>query len=348
MSTEAINLINPQRFQSIEVTKKNISAFDWMFVILGGLPFYLPVLFFMGENGLSSQNPIYWYFWMSIIFSSPHVYSTYCRLGRKIQEKKVSIFIGWPAYVSIVLVLVIAQLKGFLLQAMTAVNVIQSYHYLRQVYGINRLYVKNPLESKLDMNIGFYAYHLAMPLFVFGRWDNLYKVWSGKPSTTIIPVDFSNTFMNFCWMLGIIALTLGIMLELNKFRVSPNSYNPTSAVILFVYFIIHWFGFLSSEFYQRGFFAITMFHAVQYLGLTWKMEWQSQIKTPSSAIKNIPFGIAFSLIWLAMFIFSYAFENKIVLYTNALLPNLAAIIVGGISAHHYFVDAFIWRKQAGQ
>src|SRR5689334_11548225 len=97
-----------------------VSMFEWLFVVLGGLPFFLPFIFTMGESGLSRTAPIYWYFWMNACISAPHVYSTYYRLGRKISEGKVSIWMGFPCYALWVAILAAASLKGYFIHAMTA------------------------------------------------------------------------------------------------------------------------------------------------------------------------------------------------------------------------------------
>src|SRR6476659_1617167 len=83
---------------SSRITLRGTSVFDWLFVILGGLPFYLPLLFMLGEQGLSQTNPIYWYLWINAAISSPHVYSTYVRLSRKISERRVRWWVGFPLY----------------------------------------------------------------------------------------------------------------------------------------------------------------------------------------------------------------------------------------------------------
>ena len=65
---------------SKRVSLRGTTTFEWMFVVLGGLPLYLPILLLLGERGLSSNDPIYWYFWVNAAISSPHVWSTYARL----------------------------------------------------------------------------------------------------------------------------------------------------------------------------------------------------------------------------------------------------------------------------
>src|SRR6202011_5682994 len=110
------------------------------------------------------------------------------------------------------------------------------------------------------------------PLFVFGRWDTLYTVWRGIPSNVIIPVHFPPLFMNACWALFCGAVGLGLLAEARKMGRGLRSYDPIGLVTMLAFYVIHAYGFLSVSHYQRGFFAVTIFHGVQYLGLLWLLE----------------------------------------------------------------------------
>jgi hypothetical protein len=322
-------------------------AFDWMFVILGGLPLCLPFIFQMGESGLSQRAPVYWYFWINAVISAPHVYSTYWRLGRKIHEKRVPAWVGFPAYAVFVGLLMLASANGFFVHAMTAVNVWQSLHYLRQVYGVSRLYTREGLVDEAVRKISYAAFHLAMPLFILGRWDVLYTVWGGKPSDAIIPVNISDLLMSACWILAGFGMLAGVVSEVLRYERSKNGYDPAPAVILVIYFAIHFFGFISITYYQRGFFAVTIFHAVQYLGLVWVLEREQALGWIKNAYTAAPAVISFALFWAALFGAGYVFENYLLPSTRTVWPLLATVALSAISAHHYFVDTFIWRRTAG-
>jgi hypothetical protein len=112
------------------------SAFEWFFVVSGGMALALPLVLWLGETGLSRSDTIRWYFWINALISSPHVYSTYVRLHRKTREGKVTWWLGFPTYFAIAGLLAVVSWQGFFIEAMTAVNVWQSYHYVRQVYGV--------------------------------------------------------------------------------------------------------------------------------------------------------------------------------------------------------------------
>jgi hypothetical protein len=332
------------------ITLRGTTAFEWLFVIMGGLPLYLPFLFLMGERGLSGQDPIYWYFWVNAVISSPHVWSTYARLGRKIGEGKVSRWVGFPLYLAIFGALALASKAGYFVEAMTAVNLWQSFHYCRQVFGVSKLVSRNGKDDQLTQRLMFHGYHLAVPLFVLGRWDVLYTVWGGKASSAIIPVDVSSWIMGLCWALAAVGIGVGLWSEVRTYRRirgEGGSYNPARLLTLAIYYAIHAFGFLSVTFFQRGFFAVTIFHAVQYLAIVWVLERKVNTGPTASLFRRVPAAAAFPLFWVGLFVVGYSLENYLFMGANRLWPLMAAVGLAAVSAHHYSVDSVMWRRKAG-
>jgi hypothetical protein len=329
------------------ITFRGTSGFEWMFIILGGLPLYLPIILLMGERGLSSQNPIYWYFWVNAAISSPHVWSTYARLSRKIGEHKVSWWMGFPLYLAICGALVLATRTGHFLEAMTAVNLWQSVHYCRQVYGVSRLMSRNGKDDELTRKLSFWGFHLAVPLFVLGRWDVLYTVWGGRPSGAIIPVSVSGWIMSLCWALAAAGMLAGLVAEVRSYRQATRAFNPARLVTFAVYYAIHIFGFLSVTYFQRGFFAVTIFHAVQYLGIVWALEAKAPQGRTAGLLRRLPAAAAFPAFWLLLFLVGYSVENFVFGGANRLWPLVASVALAAVSAHHYSVDTVMWRRKVG-
>ena len=87
---------------------------------------------------------------------------------------------GLPLYAGICALLVIATKTGHFVEAMTAVNLWQSVHYCRQVYGVSRLMSRNGTDDERTRTLSYYGFHAALPLFVLGRWNVLYTVWGAK------------------------------------------------------------------------------------------------------------------------------------------------------------------------
>lgn len=313
--------------------------FDWGFVILGGLPLFLPLIFWVGENGGPQRvDMALWYYWVNAAISGPHVYSTYLRLGRKIGEGQVSRFLGWPAYLVSVVVLYISHLTGHLAEAMTAVNVWQSYHYLRQTYGVYCFYAPGDHQER---RLAFWAFHGAMPLLIFGRWDTIHTAWQGKAQPYLIPMDIPDVFMRGCWMAFWISVGLGVLLMFVRASRGTASGLWKGFGVLVAYYAVHAYGFLSVDHFQRGFFAVTIFHAVQYLGLTWKLENANSPagqRAPTRWLRQSPFLI----FWAVLLGLGLVWENF-----TLLVPAAAVFLLSAVSFHHYWVDAVIWRRKVG-
>lgn len=325
------------------------SYFTLFFVVLGALPLYLPLVILIGEKAAGAQQPIPWVFWANLFVSMPHTCATYARLSRKISEKKVSFWFGLPAYGLCLAFLLVATIKGFFLEVFTLVNVWQSYHYLRQVYGVSRYFGRSKDEPEKAQKLSFAAYHLAIPLFTLGRWDLLYTVWHGKASEFIIPLNIPDPILNVCWVLAAVGLVLGLSAEAIKFK-QANEYDATGLLILLVYFAIHWFGFLSYDFYARGFLAITIFHAVQYIAVVFLLE-EKQESSPRFATKRFldlaPHGLTFLAFGTLLFFIGAAVQDYVFTLPNILYAKFSAVCLSTISAHHYLVDTVMWGRKTG-
>jgi len=317
------------------------NAYEWFFILLGGLPLFLPLIFFIGERNLGANNPVQWYLWMHMTTSAPHVYLGYIRLQRKIKEGAISPLLGWPIFGLFMAILYASARDNSYLYLMTLVNVIQSFHYLRQVFGIHRLYSKD--DSEMEKRLAYWAFHLAMPFFVLGRWHLLYIVWNGQPSDVIYPVAFPAFLMTSLGVLAIFGLGLGLFTE---WRVAKRigHWRAKTVANLGIYFAIHTYGFLIESHYQRGFMAITIFHAIQYLTLSWKMEgrrgWVGTLNGP------MPAGIGLTLFWLLGIGLGYGVSSA-TLMLNSFHIYLGTAFLSAFSIHHYLIDALLWKRRAG-
>jgi len=325
------------------------STFDVLFILMGGLPFYLPLTIILGEAFFAKNVPFDWAFWSNQIVSMPHVWATYFRLTRKIKEGKIHYLYGLPAYVSIVAFLIAATMDGYFLQVMTAVNVWQSYHYCRQTYGVGRFFARPSGETELERKLTFWAYHAAMPIFILGRWNMLYIFWKGKPSDAIIPVGFPAPLLNVLWVLAAVGLLVGLYNEILKYRRAHGTFDCSGLVNLIVYYGMHWYGFVSMANYEAGFIAITIFHAMQYLAISWRLE-ERQTTTPfvwSKVFKGLPVLASFGLFWIILYLVGDNAEKYVFQHGNVFLPQFAMICLSSVSAHHYLVDTMLWSKKTG-
>ncbi|HEY9712038.1 MAG TPA: hypothetical protein V6C72_01135, partial [Chroococcales cyanobacterium] len=268
-SSISINAQPALKVKPISFGKNN--TFDVLFILSGGIALFLPLVWYVGEAKMAQHIPLDWLWWGNQIVSMPHVWATYVRLNRKIGENKVSPLVGWPSIAAILALSIFSMVNHFWAYVWTAINVWQSYHYLRQGYGISRFFGRTESETVTERMLSNWAYHLAMPLFILGRWHYLYIAWSGKTEQDIIPVQFPTFFITSLWIIAGVALCMGLASEVLKYRRST-TYNASGLVALLVYFGMHWYGFLSLDYWVSGFTAVTVFHAVQYLAIIWRLE----------------------------------------------------------------------------
>jgi isoprenylcysteine carboxyl methyltransferase (ICMT) family protein YpbQ len=322
------------------------TPFEWFFVITGGLALFLPLVWWIGEDELNTSERIQWYFWASALISSPHVYSTYVRQYRKTREGKISWWLGLPAYIAMVLLLVGVSYAGYFVEAITAVNVWQSFHYLRQTYGIGCLYGGQKHLDALDRRLRWWAYHLCFPWLILGRWDMLYQAWGGQ-SHDLIPMDIDDMLLNW---LGLVALggvyLLGV-LEARSIWKNGRDYRLTGLICFIMFLGVHWYGFMLLSHYQRGFFTVTIFHALQYLALVWVLERKHYVSRGVKWIEMVPNLVGFLVFWAVLYGLGFGWEQKITVALTHWWLMASSILLAAISIHHYTVDSFLWRRSVG-
>jgi hypothetical protein len=322
------------------------TTFEWFFVISGGLAVFLPFILLIGEQELSQQNVIHWYFWLSVIIGSPHVYSTYVRQQRKIAEGKSSLWLSLPAYLMIVGCLSAIHYAGFFVETITAVNVWQSFHYLRQTYGVGCLYGGQKNFDETDRRLRWWSYHLVFPYLIIGRWDMLYDAWGGQ-SYDLIPVNFDDSMMRFLAVIALLGLYSQCISEVRLIRRNGRDYRPTGLICYSVCMGIHYYGFMILSHFQRGFEAVTFFHAMQYLALVWVLERRQRAATGNQWIQAVPNLVGFLMFWLALYVLGYGWEQYLTTAISNWWLIASTILLSSISVHHYIADSFLWRRSVG-
>lgn len=328
-----------------KLTFLNPLGFEVQFIILGGMALYLPVILFLGEPGLSKEM-VAWNLWVNSLATAPHTSSTYVRLQRKMKEGKVHWFFGAPAFLITLGILTLCWANGHLIEGLTAAAMWQSFHYLRQMYGVNRIFSRKNSETELARKLNFWAYHLAVPLFVFGRSDMLWHIWHGKPSTDFIPLDVPDMVMLLFAIVAGVGLLLGLASEFMKARANA-VYNPVGLVLLILYFGVHYYGFLSVEYFIRGFLFISIYHAVQYFAMVYYLERDGRTEKITEKLMKGPILLMFPIFWLLLVGFGYL-VNQTVPKIDMFWTQCSLIVLNNWSVHHYVVDTVLWTKKVGK
>jgi hypothetical protein len=322
------------------------SLFEWFFVISGGLALFLPFILLIGERELQYEQFIHWYFWLSAIIGSPHVYSTYVRQHRKIQEGRSSWWLGIPSYVGIVGLLTLIHHFGWFLEAITAINVWQSFHYLRQTYGVACLYGTQRKMDSTDRRLRWWAYHFFFPYLIIGRWDMLYDAWGGQ-SYSFIPMNFDESLMKLLGAFAVMGVYTQVIAECRLIVRNGRDYRPSGLICYAICLGIHYYGFMVLSHFHRGFEAVTFFHALQYLALVWVLERKQRAAAGNRWIVSVPNLAGFLIFWAVLFFLGYGWEQHLTTSLQHWWLIASTILLSSISAHHYLVDSFIWRRSVG-
>jgi hypothetical protein len=321
------------------ITLGRAGWYDWLFVIFGGLPFILPTLLLVDTSKIEVATGMYW---VNVAITSPHLFSSYSRLQRKIGEGNVSFSLGLPSYALWCALFTTAFLNGHGRLLVDAVLFMQSFHYLRQVYGVFRIYGSYPEESELGRRVCFLGFHMAIPLFVIGRWDSMSRA-ANYSQEHYTAVRFPDMLMYGLWMLAAIGVLFAIYGEIERWK-SQKTLHVTPFVILVLFYVIHWYCFLRPTSWIDGFYIITLFHAIQYLSVVWMAESKYSRGWPQRILGWMPIGYNFFGFWLVMAAVAWSITNGLLLPVAAYWAPLYLIIFNSLSAHHYVVDAVIWRR----
>jgi hypothetical protein len=182
----------------------------------------------------------------------------------------------------------------------------------------------------------------------------------------IIPVSFSGVFLDACWGLFFAGIGLSLLGEARKIsRRGLRSYNPIGLATIAAYFAVHAYGFLSVSHYQRGFFAVTIYHGMQYLALLWLLEKEVSSRSQTagqSSFSGVASALAaisqraglfvrrfpFLFFWGFIFAASLGWERYLSVRANTIWPMFSLVMLSAVSAHHYVVDTVLWRTSAGK
>lgn len=322
------------------------SAFEWLFVVTGGLALALPLVWWLGEQGLTRTDLVRWYFWTNALISSPHVYATYVRLARKIRERRVSWLWGLPGYGAAIALLTAASWAGYFIEAMTLVNVWQSFHYVRQSYGVACMYGRQDHYDAQDRRLRWWGFHLIFPMLVLGRWDTVYTAWQGR-TYSFMPMQMGTTIMSVLWAVAAVGVLVALLGEARLISRNGRRYSPTGLVCFLTAIGIHVYGFVVLSHFQRGFFAVTIYHSMQYLALLWVTEHRQAAARGWRWAQLVPGAVGFALFWGCLFALGYGYEQKVTVALSSYWTQASAILLAAVSVHHYTVDTLIWRRSVG-
>jgi hypothetical protein len=278
-----------------------------------------------------------------------HVVSTYTRLGFSARSLLRNRFLAVDLLVVIVLATIALAFTAGAWVVATAFLYLQWFHYMRQGYGISRMYFRATPEGKTagarDLVADFVIY--VVPIYAIAqRSTTMSDLFLSMPVKVIAPPAFVVT------MLGIAAfLTVALWAGRTIQRVVVGSADARYEGFILSHITIFLAAYVWIDDANVGWLAINVWHNLQYVLVVWMVNVKryaggvDPAEPLLSRISQRGRTVIYFGCCLAITTLIYAGLNR---FTALAMGGGLAAPLGlymGINFPHYVVDALIWKKR---
>lgn len=278
-----------------------------------------------------------------------HVVATYTRLAFDTQSLRRNRFLAVDLLVIVTAVTLGVALTAGAWVIATAFLYLQWFHYMRQGYGIARMYYRATPEGQIPGSrdlIADLAIYLVPIYGIAARSATMGDVFLGLPVKTLVLPDPVITLLGLAaaaavivWIGKIMRAALADTLDLH--------YTGFIASHITIFLV----AYISLSDVNTGWLAINVWHNFQYVLVVWMSNarrYAGGIDPTARFLSRLsqPGRVAMYFAWcLAITTVIYAALDR---FTVLVLGGGMAITIGiymGINFHHYIVDALIWKRR---
>ena len=278
-----------------------------------------------------------------------HVIATYTRLAFDTQSLRRNRFLAVDLLVIVTVVtLLVAMLAGAWVIA-TAFLYLQWFHYMRQGYGIARMYYRATPEGRVagsrDLTADLAIY--LVPIYgIAARSATMGDRFLGLPVKSIVLPD------PIIMLLGVAAAAAVIAWMARSARAALNDtldVRYTAFVASHILIFLVAYVFMANV--NNGWLAINVWHNFQYVLVVWMSNarrYAGGIDPTARFLSRLSQPGRVKMYFaccLAITTFVYLALDR---FTALVLGGSLAITIGiymGINFHHYIVDALIWKRR---
>jgi len=280
-----------------------------------------------------------------------HVVSTYTRLGFSSRSLRRNRFLAVDLLVVIVLAtMALAFTAGAWIVA-SAFLYLQWFHYMRQGYGISRMYFRSTPEGQVagarDLVADAVIY--VVPIFAIAhRSMTMGDMFLAMPIKTVAPPQAVVT------MLAVIAaVTVGAWFVRFGLRVAAGDADLRYEGFIFSHVVIFLAAYVWIADANVGWLAINVWHNLQYVLVVWMVNvkrYGGRVDADEPLLSRISQPgrpVTYFVCCLLITTLVYLVLNR---FTVLVLGGGLAATLGiymGINFHHYIVDALIWKRRSG-
>jgi hypothetical protein len=277
-----------------------------------------------------------------------HVVSTYTRLGFSPRNLRLNRFLAVDLLIAVVLATTALAFTAGAWVVATAFLYLQWFHYMRQGYGISRMYFRATNEGKVadarDLIADLVVYVVPICAIVH-RSVSIGDVFLGMPVKAIVPSSFIVTMVTAA---ALIMVAVWGARAAHRFSVGTADLRYEG--LIFSHIVIFTVAYIWIDDANVGWLAINVWHNLQYVLVVWMVNVKryagridasepllSRISQPGRAVMY--FGCCLGITTII-----YAGLNQ---FTALVLGGGLTATLGvymGINFHHYVVDALIWKR----
>jgi hypothetical protein len=279
-----------------------------------------------------------------------HVVSTYTRLGFSSQSLRQNRFLAVDLLVIIVLVTTVLAFTAGAWAVASAFLYLQWFHYMRQGYGISRMYFRTTPAGQAagarDSIADAVIY--TVPIFAIAhRSSTMGDTFLAMPVKTIVPPQALVT------MLAVVAaVAVGAWFVRMGMRVASDTADVRYEGFILSHVVIFFCGYVWTADANVGWLAINIWHNLQYVLVVWMVNVKkyggrvdanepllSRISQPG---RPLTYFACCLLITTAVYLGLNRFT--VLVMGGGLAATLGLYM--GINFHHYVVDALIWKRRS--
>lgn len=345
----------------INITKNWLASpwIEFFFILMP--PFFCLSIIGMFPLIFSQQSDVSAFWWMALVvlIDVSHVYSTlYRTYFHQIYRLQLKSYLFWIPFFSLACGIVLYAIGPMVFWRVMAY--LAAYHFIRQQYGMMRIYTRQDKASKLENRIDLVCIY-SCTIYPLLQWH----LSGNKNFNWFMENDFilshSPIVDSLFFILYVVVLSVYFIKEIKNsiFRQSLNL--PKNLIVIgtglsWYLGIVFWNGDLIFTFLN------VICHGVPYMALIWIFGSKEKVKfNYTGLMKQVFSGWGWILFLLSLFVFAIIEEgfwdalvwNEHPQFFQAFyqfkIPNmddLMVVVVPLLSLPqitHYLLDAFIWR-----
>ena len=276
-----------------------------------------------------------------------HVVATYTRLAFTAETLRKNRFLAVDLLLLVTAATLALAFTAGAWAVATAFLYLQWFHYMRQGYGLARMYFRASPEGQVagsrDIATDLVIY--LVPIYaIAARSATMGETFLDLPVKTLVLPHAAIT------ALGLAALIAGTMWALRTaVAFTRGTLDGLYASFVVSHVAIFYIGYIAIENANTGWLAINIWHNLQYVLVVWMMN--TKRYAGADAVMSFIARISQPGRVVRYFLSCIAISTVIYVVLGGFVAALGggmALTVGlymGINFHHYIVDALIWKRR---